>query len=223
MQKNLGDELEAIDAVSRAINRVTRHGRFAEFELSNGIVLKLKPVPPLLLQAINQEFVQPDPPVVYMEDKGRDEPNPNDPAYIKEVEALAAKQELAVHDLLLGVGTEVKSVPEGYYPPESDNWIAQVEFARDLSGRFFKIEKDDTIRRYLCWLRFYALETGGDVALATGLPMQLAGIREGEIEEVVESFRGLPEWGANPDGSPEAGSQNGDTANRATRRSRPRN
>jgi hypothetical protein len=214
------EENNAIDAVSRAVDRITRIGRFAEFELSNGIVLTMRPVPPLLLQAVNNEFPVPDPPVVYMEEKGRDEPNPNDPAYQKELERIAEAQDLAVNDLTLAVGTSVKSVPEGYFPPESDEWIEQVEFANRIVGIDVHIEHSDKTKRYLHWLRFYAMETASDIALVRGLPMQLAGIREGEIEEVIESFQRLPERGTDNSGQTEAGSSNGHSNNRAARRAR---
>lgn len=215
-------ELHAIDAVSHAVDRVTRKGRFAEFELSNGIVLTMRPVPPMLLQAVNQEFAPPDPPRVYIEEKGRDEPNPNDPEYAKTLLRLSAEQDLAINDLVLAVGTTVKSIPEGYFGPDEDGWIANIEFANRLTGRNLVIDKEDSIRRYLQWLRFYAMETGMDVALATGLPLQLAGIREGEVEEVVDSFRSLPERRADPNGASAPGSTDGDSTNRATRRARSR-
>lgn len=219
----MSQETEAIDAVSRAINRITRNGRFAEFELSNGIVLTLKPVPPLLLEAVLGEYKLPDPPKVYMEEKGRDEENPSDPNYLKEIARLAEQQSLAIQDLCLAVGTTIKTIPEDYFGPNDDGWIAQIEFAQKYSGAEFRIEREDKVKRYLCWLRFYALETSADVALAIGLPQQLAGIREGEIEEIVDSFRGVSRGGADSNGAAEIGSANGNSANRAARRTRPSN
>jgi hypothetical protein len=220
---NLSEEVEAIDVVARAVDRITRRGRLVDFELSNGIVLTIKSIPPLLLQAVNNEFQLPDAPKIYMEEKGREEENPHDPNYLKECQRITEQQDLAISDLILAIGTNVRSVPDGYFPPESDDWIETVEFANRISGKPLTIDRDDVTKRYLFWLRFYALETGGDVALAQGLPMQLAGIREGEVEDVIDSFRGIPEWRADPEGSATSGSQNGDTANRAARRSRSRN
>jgi hypothetical protein len=219
----VNEELQSIEAVSRAVDRITRRGRTAEFELSNGIVLLLKPVPPLLVQAVTQEYQPPSPPKVFIEEKGREEENPNDPEYLRNIERLANEQELAVGNLILGVGTSVKSVPDGYFMPNDDNWIAQVEFASKLSGTDLKIEKEDTVKRYLCWLRYYAMETGSDVALCTGITIQLAGIQESEIEEVVDSFRGVQERGPNTESTVASGSENGHTANRASRRSSARN
>lgn len=216
----MNKEMESIDAVSRALDRITRSGRFAEFTLTNGIVLNLKPVPPLLIQAVSKEFKTPEPPIVYIEEKGRDEPNPNDPGYRRELEQLAEDQNTATNNLVLAVGTSVKSVPEGYFRPEEDGWIASIEFASKVSGKEIKINRDDEIERYLCWVRFYAIESLGDMVLAQSLPGYLSGIREGEVDEVLESFLNLPQRRTDNDSTAEAGNQNGHSANRAARRAR---
>lgn len=213
-------DMESFDAVSRAVDRITRNGRFAEFTLTNGIVLNLKPVPPLLIQAVSQEFKTPDPPVMFIEEKGRDEPNPNDPKYKKELDDIAEAQNLATNSLVLAIGTSVKSVPNGYYMPEEDDWIANIEFASKISGKELKINREDDIQRYLCWLRYYALESIGDMVLVQSLPGQLTGIREGEVDEVLDSFLSIPQRRADNNGSSETGNQNGNTANRRARRAR---
>lgn len=214
------DEKAAIDAVAAAVDRVTHKGRFAEYELTNGIVLRLKPVPPLLIQAVNNEFAPVAVPTVFLEDKGRKEENPNDPTYLKSVEEQEERQNLAIQDLVFAVGTEVISVPDGYFKPEEDGWIASVEFANKITGGDLKIERDDPLKRYLYWLRFYALETTNDVVLVNSLPNMLAGIRENEVEDLINSFRGVPERGTDTESTVEAISQNGYTANRAARRAR---
>lgn len=213
-------EMESFDTVSHAVDRISRKGRFAEFTLTNGIVLSLKPVPPLLIQAVSQEFVTPDPPVVFIEEKGREEPNPNDPNYRRQLEKLDEDRNMATNNLVLAIGTSVKTVPDGYYRPEQDEWIANIEFASKVAGKELKVDREDEIQRYLCWLRFYALESLGDMVLVQSLPTQLTGIREGEVDEVLESFLSLPERGTNNNGSTETGNKNGNTANRATRRAR---
>lgn len=216
----MNQEIESIDAVSRAVERVKRVGRGAEFTLSNGIVLGAKSVPPFLVQAVQNEFKAPPPPKVFIEEKGREEENPNDPTYLRQIAELAEKQDLAINDLFLAAGTTVISVPEGYYGPDDDEWISAVEFAQNITGTEFKIDRDDKIKRYLHWLRFYALEKDIDAVLAIRLPAELAGIREGEVDEVMESFRRLPRRGTDTDSPAETGNSNGHTANRAARRSR---
>lgn len=217
-------EIESIEAVSRAVDRIVRRGRLAEFELTNGIVLTIKPVPPLLINAINQEFQEqlPAPPKILIEEKGREEENPNDPEYLRQIGELAERQQEGVANLLLGVGTEIKFVPDDMFKPDDEGWVQQVQFAAELANKQLEIPSDG-VKRYLCWLRFYAMESNTDVALCQGLCMQLAGIREGEIEEVVESFRSLPQRGTDSHSEVEGIRSNGYTGNRADRRSSARN
>lgn len=215
----MNDELEVINAVGRALSKVEARGRFADLTLSNGIVLDCRPVPPLLVNAVNEEFQDPPVPKVVDQDKGREIENPNDPAYLDAVTRVSSLRESAVIDLVLAVGTSVKTVPDGYYAPEQDEWIAWVEMAQKVTGRAFAIDRDDKQKRYIAWLRFYALETGTDLKLAAQMPLQLAGINEQEVMDAINSFRGSAERGADNPGAATTNSSNGHNANRAARRS----
>lgn len=217
-------EIDSMEAVARAVDRITKKGRFAELKLVNGIVLQCKPVPPLLLNAVMAEFPDPEPPTVYLEEQGRNEPNPNDPAYRQALLDAGEARDLAVNNVVLATGTSIISIPEGYYKPEDEEWVAGIEFAARMAGKEIKVEpaEGDPTTRYLQWLRWYACESGMDIALIQSLPYHLAGIREGEIDEVLDSFRGVPERGADPTPEVEAGGEDGDRDNRAARRSRSR-
>ena len=218
----MNEEFERAELVARAVDRITKHGRFADFTLSNGIILTIKPVPPYLAQAVLNEFKEPEVPVVDMPEKGRKEPNPNDPEYLKAMQEHSEKQDKAINDLFLSIGTVVKSIPEGYFPPDSDEWVKQVEFAGKIAGTNLKIDTTDSLKRYLFWLRFYAIETGSDAAILGSMAYIIGGIREGEVQEVIDSFRGVSERGADTELAPAPISENGHTANRADRRSRAR-
>lgn len=213
-------ELEAIEAVARAVDRIERRGRYADFTLQNGIVLAMRPIPPLLLQAVSDEFRAPDPPTIWLEDRERHEPNPNDPAYLKEIQRITEAEQLATEDLTLAVGTSVKHVPEGMFKPEDDGWVTQVKFAAKLGKLDIEIDTEDEVKRYLAWLRFYALESSTDIVMVRNLSTMLAGIQEGEVDEVIESFRGDPRRGTDSQSASETGGQDGD--NRAARRRRSR-
>lgn len=217
------DELESAEIVSRAVDRIQRQGRQALFTLSNGIVIRLKPVPPMLMQAVNNSFEAPNPPKIMMEEKGREEENPNDPDYLNTLVELAKANQLAVENLMYGVGTEFVSAPEGYYGPDDDRWIEQVEFASRITGVELTLPREDKTLRYIFWLKMYAMEHSIDVVILSRIPSELGGIREGEVDEVIESFRRVPKRGDNNESAPEPGSKNGNPANRASRRSRARN
>jgi len=218
----MNEELKAIDVVDDVL-KIVRRGRFAEITLKNGIVLGLKPLPPLLTQAIGARFQTPKPPKMWIEEKGREEENPNDPEYLRELQRIEDEQDLAVNDLVMGAGTHVISVPEGYFMPEEKGWEEPVLFACELSGVELHIDDSSPTKRYLCWLRFYALETAADVALVSSLPLQLGGIREGEVDAAMESFHGVSSRRTNIENPSETGSENGNTQNRAGRRAGARN
>lgn len=217
-------EIAAIEGASRAMQRINIHGRKADFRLENGIVLEIKTVPPLLLNAVAAEFPDPEPPTIFIEELGRNEPNPNHPDYEKALAANAEARDLAVNNVVLAAGTKVKEIPEGMYGPEDEGWVEGVNFANKMSGIDVKVEPLDGDKsiRYLQWLRFYAMETSMDIALAQSLSFQLAGIREGEIDEVFESFRNSTQRGTDIPSETPPGDSNGDTDNRAARRSRSR-
>lgn len=214
----MNDHIESVKMVSRVVDRINHHGSTASFQLSNGIVLTIKTVPPFLIQAVQNEFHMPDPPKVMIEEKGREEENPNDPTYLREIERLSLAQKLATDDLYLAVGTAIKSIPSGYFKPEEDDWIDQVQFAAQISGVNIQVERENKTQRYLHWLKLYACETTSDAVWAASLPSQLGGIREGEVDEVLESFRGVQERGSDTEREAPTGSSNGNTANRASRR-----
>lgn len=215
-------EARAIASADSVLSAV-RKGRNGELTLHNGIKLLCKPVPPLLLQAIGKRYTPPPPPKVFIEEKGRDEENPNDPAYLKQLEELEEEQNLAVQSLVLGAGTELISVPEGYFRPEDQGWIDKVEFTTELAGIKLNLDTSSEVKKYICWLRYYALETASDAALAEALPLQLAGIREGEIQEALEGFHGIQGRRTDTQSPSETGDQDGDSANRAARRNSSRN
>lgn len=217
------EEVQALRAVSAALQRVERKGRFAELTLSNGIVLECRPVQPLLLNAVTNELADPAPPIVFIESKGRDEPNPNDPDYLRRLEELAVVRERAVIDLVLYRGTRVTFIPDDVSAPDDKAWLDDLNVTRRIAGLPpLDIDFDDQASRYIAWLRFYALESGADFALAEALPLQLAGLNEGEVAEAINSFRGLQERGTDTSPASAVGRENGDRANRAARRARPR-
>jgi len=78
------------------------------FKTQEGIEIKLKRVPPLLLQAVQSSFPPPpDPPMVVVEFNGKQEreQNPADPDYLNRVRQHDEERSMAVMDLLLTKGT----------------------------------------------------------------------------------------------------------------------
>lgn len=209
-------ESEATRAAAEAQESGIRLPR--EVTLSNGIVLKVKPMPPLLLNAVANSMPEPEVPQVHIADDDRWEDNPNDPAYQKALADTAAKRELATINLILAVCTEVGSLPDNRVGPESDDWL----FIPEMAG--IEVDASNPRARYIAWLRFYALETQQDLMQTNSLPILLAGISEGEVAEVINSFRSREERPLAAELPVEVPSANGNHVppgpNRARRRAR---
>lgn len=159
-----------------------------EITLSNGIRLELKPVPPFLVRKAALGISRPVPPSVSVNDKGRTEPNPNDPDYQKALAEYEEKTSDMGNRVMMIVGTEIlEPLPEGIQPPESNEWV---ELLRILEIEVPEGELGEPRQRKYAWLRYYALATAGDVIKVIGGLTRLSGIPEKEVDEAVRSFRG---------------------------------
>lgn len=208
-------ESQAIQGASRAL-RDESHKIPERIVLSNGIVLKVKPMPPMLLNSVSNSIPKPPVPMVFLEDKGRDEPNPNDPNYIQAEADRQTALSLAIMNTILYACTEIEEVPANCWGVESEEWLALPR----LAG--IKFDPDDKIERYLTWLRSYAIATMQDMNKAQTLPLMLAGITEPEVDDVMESFRSGETPGTDNPVPTEIGSVNGNHVHDDTPRPRAR-
>lgn len=216
------DETEALDVVSKAV--VKRLGaNKAELTLTNGIVLEFLPVSPILTNSVRAELELRLPPVprVWLEDKGREEENPNDPDYLAALARQEHLNDLVLSDAITFAGVKVKSIPEGLYPPEDDRWM---EDPRIVVARYtgLQFDPEDPVKRKCVWMRFYAIENYVDARLWDEVQITLVGMREEEVQEALAGFWPVQERDADNGDSPEGVSEDGNPNNRAARRARAR-
>lgn len=220
----IDDEREAMDAVSSALARKTG-ANTAEYQVSNGIVLAYRPVPPALTNALRMELDArlPRVPVVWIEDKGRNEENPNDPDYIAALAKAERLNQLAIDDMLCAAGTEVVSVPEGCFQPDDDGWT-QTPAIKAAIRAGLPLDLDDPQKRFVAYVRYYCLATFIDAMVHSQLSVAVQGIREEDVDAAMAAFRGIPERDADSGAPAQDGvdGANGNPANRAARRSRAR-
>ena len=192
-----------IKAAGQAAANGARREVPKSIKLSNGITLKVKPMPPMLFNSVVNSIPEPEVPKVYMEDKGRDEPNPNHPDYIKAVNERTVAISLATMNLILVACTEIEYLPDGMEGPESDDW----PYLAEMAGITF--DHSNKHERYLAWLRAYAISTVNDMTQVQTVPLMLAGVSEEEVDTAMDAFRsgeardsdsGLPDEEHSPDG-----------------------
>lgn len=171
--------------------------------LSTGVVLEGLRVSPWLLAEQQSKLKEPKVPKVFIEAKGREEENPNDPTYLAEVEEYYAKQREAGINAALWMGTRLATVPDGMSRPEANEWVEQVEA---LGIEVPKVKPG----RYVAWLKYIAAVSREDMAQITRLGYLAMGTTEEAVAVAMESFRSDEAGGVDLAASPQQPEQDRD-------------
>lgn len=162
-----------------------------EYTLSSGVIVRLKPVPPLAMREAAIQAVPPRPPMVHIEDRDQDIENPNDPDYLKALEEYQTKQLYLVSDVMMMLGVDIIHVPEDVFPVESEEWsemLAAVGIAipeQAVSNKY---------ARRLTWMRLYAARSETDIATILARIIALSGVTELEVQRAAAAFLRASGW-----------------------------
>lgn len=159
-----------------------------EVLLSNGILMRVMPTSQEVMRRMISQRERPKPPVQMIEELGREEENEDDPAY---QDALEQYDQLLMDDtyrVLMFLGTEVVSVPPGWYMPEDPRWIHR------LAAGGIKVNEENEATRYVDWIQLYAIRTVYDNSKLIGALMARVGaLKESEVMAAIERFQGNPQ------------------------------
>lgn len=173
--------------VAEIIEEVTQDEKNAKpsnlIVLSNGTVMEAKNVPPLLAQRIEAKFKYPPVPKTYNEDKDRYEENPLDPAYIQQCEEIEAEKNLALVDLLVGLGTRIVEVGAAAEPFESLDWRESVAFY--LGEELPKSEKV----LYLYWVKYVLIAENNDLQVIARKVAAKMGVPETAVGDALTELK----------------------------------
>lgn len=165
--------------------------------LSTGVRARVHAVAMGLIEACTGQVEDPKIPIWHNPDKDRDEENPSDPEYLRQLNQVNKQRYRAVEDAMVMFGVELV---DGVPPKEE--WMPRLEVLRrrgaiDLSG----FDLEDSVDLEFVYKRF----------IAVGAPdlnlIRAAGVSEEEIQRALESFpgsatgdtdRGLPPEEAGP-------------------------
>ena len=149
-------------------------------ELSTGVVLMGKAAPPLALVKVMAAFKRPEVPTFRDDNIGRDIPNPDDPDYLKAVQAYEAESSSAMMNTMIIFGTEIHKTPRNFQKPSDNVWIEEYEAVGLTAWR-----KNDTWR-YLNWVLFKAAPKAEDVQAIQEVVGRLSGVPENAVQDAEE-------------------------------------
>lgn len=156
------------------------------FTSSDGLRFQLYKVNPHLIVEAGRQLREPPVPIVFLEDKGRNEENPNDPDYQAALQEFQLERGLLVVNTHLAFGTKLLNadeLPEGKFPVDDPTW------AEDLQETLGIIVPPKGKARYLRWLKFHLLD-GDDMNEIAAAVMRYSGrVTEADVEQAENSFR----------------------------------
>lgn len=155
--------------------------------LSSGVVLRAKQANPNVLIRAMTAHPAPKVPTFHSKEMGREIENPDDPDYIARKRAWQMEYSSAMLNVLVGLGTELESIPKGIEGPhpkkggEMPNWIG--EYAS------FGLPTNPTSPawRYITWVMYIAAPTTDDTQKISEAVMALSGVKEADVRNA-ENF-----------------------------------
>ncbi len=162
--------------------------------LSNGVVLQIKEVQRdqigFAMRNAQKEHPEPTAPMIYIEERGREEPNDADPDYLQAHITWQIEMASRMMSVLYWDAVEIVETPEGLPGMDSREFA---EYLEDVMGEGVRTSQRG---RKVQWLRYRAIPIADLLNFQRRL-LRLAGVPEEDIREVEATFRG--DTGGEPD------------------------
>jgi len=117
------------DSVNPALEMAKEHksdtGKV--YVLKNGARVSILPVSATLLDEVTARVIDPEPPMFFNENKQREEPNPSDPTYLRELAVNERKRLVASLDVMTMFGLELL---DGM--PDDDSWMRKLKMMEKM-------------------------------------------------------------------------------------------
>jgi hypothetical protein len=110
-------------AVEVAKEVATQTGSSQTVTTQTGVRVRLTPVSTAIIEEVSSRVLDPEVPMWHNETKDRDEPNPDDPKYIKGMDRANRERGMAVMDAMVMFGLELV---DGL--PENSDWLKKLKF-----------------------------------------------------------------------------------------------
>lgn len=203
---------QVLEAIETAADLVEEKPTSDIVTLSNGVKLKCKSVPVMMLRQASASIPKPKPPVVKNEEKGREEIWEGDPTYQQAIEEWEEKIGDVGTNVMLMLGTSVDFIPDDVEKPEDEGWLESI-LATGIEVRVGSVPA-----RYISWLRFYVISTPSDLLAITSVIARKSGVLNKDVQASLDSFRSREERGTDLDSETEERGGNGDPVSGANGR-----
>ena len=164
-----------------------------ELTLECGATLSIRKPPPMLIpkimESVNKGDQVPKVPTVWIEEKGREEENPNDPDYVAAMNVWNANAGMRVLNALIVSCLKIKDINDAYDPDGED--FKDFLFAVELEPA------EGKAARFIQWFHTYAVVRDEFHQLTRWL-MELAGVGEEDVAEAMKFLEGDTKLSANP-------------------------
>jgi hypothetical protein len=180
-----GKEAEAALQVAEIVGTNTSTARpDDEWESTHhpGLIFKLRKMSRMALVEAGRKVIDPKVPVVWIEDKQRNEPNPNDPDYREELSRAAWVRSTTIVNTCLVLGTKLLHQPEELDALDSQEWLEQLDFIGIAvpEGKY---------SRYAAWVRYYALDDDELTDLVIHVQRFNGVVTEQDVQQAAEEFK----------------------------------
>ena len=150
------------------------------FELSTGVVLRAKSIPPGVFLSIMGKNPPPDPPTYYDPIKDLSYTNVDDPGYMEKMKHHDSVQSKEMLYAMVIFGTEFVSKPKEVASMTSNDWVAKLE----LTG--VKTYPQNKQWRYLQWVLSVAIMNTDDFTVLSEKVGKLNGVSEADVESAAK-------------------------------------
>ena len=148
--------------------------------LSTGVKARFVPVASSLITDVVSAIKDPPIPVVFIEEKQREEENPNDPDYLRKMREATEKRNKVSLDTMILFGVDlVDDVPE------DGRWVEKLRYMEKLGN--LNIEDYDLsipIEREFLYKRYIAVASDDIIEI-----LKRSGISEADIAQAMKSFQ----------------------------------
>ncbi len=151
--------------------------------VSTGVVFRIRDVPTMALQRVNEEHEgqKPGVPKVYYAAKEKDIDNPDDPDYIKAVDKWNDELIEKMMDAVFVLGLEVVGVPESFPTMGEQLWAKKLKVA----GTEVATEPE---ARFVDWVKYCAAPKPEDLTALFMACSRNAGVTEDDVASAAKSF-----------------------------------